>query len=340
MFTALDSHARGMRADGDGRSIRALMCDTLVERVTGVAVLPDPVIPDASPGRDRCPDSPGSPSGSASAAAGASGVGSRMAARVELQVVIGASTLLGVDDAPVLLRGYGAISASVARQLVESSQDLWWRRLVCDPVDGRLLAMGSAARLFTGDLRLFARWREQGCRLPCCDGPVRHLDHAREHARGGPTAAFNAQGLSLGCHVLRDHPGIEVSTAAPRPPPAPGEGGSDPGLTLAWLRAQAPDAWWRMPSGHAYRCPPPPVLGYGSTPVSTPVPPRRQPSAGEEHFKNHRLRVIQDRARAAPGVPARHRLRLQAHRGETCWGIPLHTATSGPATGDVLIPKQ
>ncbi len=41
VFTSLDTRARGMRADGDERSIRDLMCDLLVEDVTGHQLKPD-----------------------------------------------------------------------------------------------------------------------------------------------------------------------------------------------------------------------------------------------------------------------------------------------------------
>ncbi|WP_163569695.1 hypothetical protein [Fodinicola feengrottensis] len=44
--------------------------------------------------------------------------------RVDLRVVVGAGTLLGLDDKPAFLAGYGAIPASMARRLAKDST---WR---------------------------------------------------------------------------------------------------------------------------------------------------------------------------------------------------------------------
>jgi hypothetical protein len=93
----LDHEARCRRGDGDERSINQLMCDLLVERITGHTT----------------------------AAAGL---------HLEVGVVIAASSLLGVDDQPAKLVGHcggdhGVPTAGLARRLA-TSDSAWARRLV------------------------------------------------------------------------------------------------------------------------------------------------------------------------------------------------------------------
>ena len=44
--------------------------------------------------------------------------------------------------------------------------------------------MESTSRLFRGSLALMIRFRDQVCRTPWCEAPIRHLDHP-EGRRGG-----------------------------------------------------------------------------------------------------------------------------------------------------------
>jgi hypothetical protein len=55
-----------------------------------------------------------------------------------INVTIALSTLVGKDDEPGWLDGYGAITAGYARRLAHDPTGTW-RRLVTDPVSGRLL---------------------------------------------------------------------------------------------------------------------------------------------------------------------------------------------------------
>src|SRR5262245_5948426 len=104
-WQALDHQARNLRSEGDDRSIRELMCDLFVERLTGQTTATD--------------------------------------LNLEVGVVVAASSLLGVDDQPAKLTGhrggdYGVLPAELVRSLARSDH-AWMRRLVCDPTDGRLL---------------------------------------------------------------------------------------------------------------------------------------------------------------------------------------------------------
>jgi uncharacterized protein DUF222 len=61
--------------------------------------------------------------------------------RPAIQVVVSADTLLGLDDQPAHLTGYGPITAQAARRLAADESGTW-RRLLTDPDTGALLDIG------------------------------------------------------------------------------------------------------------------------------------------------------------------------------------------------------
>ena len=72
--------------------------------------------------------------------------------------------------------------------------------------------MESRSRLFPKGLAQFITWRDDTCRTPYCDAPIRHRDHATPHARGGPTTADNGLGECAACNYTKEAPGWQVST--------------------------------------------------------------------------------------------------------------------------------
>ncbi|HKE68953.1 MAG TPA: DUF222 domain-containing protein [Nocardioidaceae bacterium] len=218
-WQTLDHEARCRRSEGDERSIDALMCDLLVERVTGQSAATD--------------------------------------LNLEVGVVVAATSLLGIDDQPAKLVGhrggdYGVLPAELARQLADTDS-AWARRLVCDPVDGRLLFMDPTRRRFDGALRKLVIYRDGTSRRPYSNTPIYEIDHIDRYADGGPTIAANAQGLGKSDHVIRDLPGWSVAAV---------DGGAGEGVR------------WTTPTGHAYESRPPPILGWGN---------RRQPPSRSRH---------------------------------------------------------
>ena len=176
---------------------------------------------------------------------------------VEVQVVVSLATVLGLDEEPGMLRGYGAVPAGTVREIVAVAEATGaattMRRLFCDPTDGRLLTMESSARLFRGGLRQFCAWRDQADRLT--GGPIADIDHVHGVASGGATTAANGQGLGvLTNRVVKNVPDV---TVRPLPLEPRGDG-------LDGYRAHAPDLVWTLPSGHTYPSQPPPALGPGS----------------------------------------------------------------------------
>jgi hypothetical protein len=161
----------------DDRSRGQVMADTLVERVTGrPADQPEPVA---------------------------------------VNLVLSDATLLGGDTTPALIDGYGPIPAAVARGLVSAAltderSTALLRRLYRHPRTGNLVAMESRSRCFPRGLAQFIGLRDQTCRTPYCDAPIRHRDHAQPRNRGGPTSAHNGLGLCERCNYVKESPGWRV----------------------------------------------------------------------------------------------------------------------------------
>ena len=163
----------------DGRPRGQIMADTLVERVTGrEATVPTPIA---------------------------------------VNLVMSDETLFGGDSTPADVSGYGPIPAAVARSMVARSvgdrqSRATLRRLYSHPRTGSLVSMESRARLFPRGLTNFIELRDQRCRTPYCDAPIRHRDHAQPWAEGGPTTVENGLGLCERCNYAKEAAGWRVTT--------------------------------------------------------------------------------------------------------------------------------
>ncbi|WP_172892200.1 HNH endonuclease [Jatrophihabitans sp. GAS493] len=207
-YAALHSHASTVVGVGaEARSRGQVMADTFVERLTGQA---------------RAVDVP-----------------------VAVNLIITDQALLisgdGADE-PAHQIGAGTIPAGLARRMVtdpSGETGVFLRRLYTHPDTHQLAALETQSRLFTANQRQFLLLRDQTCRTPWCDAPIRHADHIQPAADGGPTSINNAQGLCEACnhakqapdwdqHPNPNHPG-EVITTTPtghhyrsQPPDPPG----------------------------------------------------------------------------------------------------------------------
>jgi hypothetical protein len=85
------------------------------------------------------------------------------------------------------------------------------RRLYASPHTGALVAMESRSRTFPRGLAQFISLRDQTCRTPYCDAPIRHRDHITPVASGGTTTATNGQGLCERCNYVKESPGWRVT---------------------------------------------------------------------------------------------------------------------------------
>ncbi len=161
----------------DGRNRGQAMADTLVTRVTG---------------RDVTEPVP-----------------------VAVNLALSDDALFAGSTQPAYLQGHGPIPAAVARRMIRDAlaHDNSWatlRRLYARPDTGALVAMESRSRRFPKGLARFIATRDQTCRTPYCNAPIRHIDHAIPHHRHGPTSAANGQGLCEHCNYIKESPGWQV----------------------------------------------------------------------------------------------------------------------------------
>ena len=179
VYAALRQAADGAAAAGDARSRGQVQADTLVERVTGQQVA------------DRVP--------------------------VRVNLTISDRALTGASHEPAWLTGYGPLSAAAATGLVTEAAEAGLaslRRVYADPA-GRLVAMETGDRLFDPGLLELLALRDRTCRTPWCDAPIRHGDHVRAHAAGGPTSVVNGQGLCEFCNHAKQAPGWRSTVVDP-----------------------------------------------------------------------------------------------------------------------------
>ncbi|WP_051420988.1 HNH endonuclease [Paenarthrobacter nicotinovorans] len=237
VYAALTRAADSARSSGDTRGRGQLMADTLTARITGT---------------------PGGISG------------------INLDLVMTDRTLFQGDSEPARLKGYGIVPAEWGRELLALGQaaplgqagvnpasrtgqaaplgqaaglnaefTVWLRRLYTAPGTGELLATDSKARLFTGGLRRLIETRDDSCRTPYCDAPIRHIDHVVPWRSGGGTSLANGAGLCEACNHTKENAGwstkvmpgdvhtLEISTPTghtyqSKAPPLPGH---DPSRT-------------------------------------------------------------------------------------------------------------
>ena len=58
----------------------------------------------------------------------------------------------------------------------------------------------------------FIGLRDQTCRTPYCNAPIRHHDHATPARKGGKTSAGNGLGACQQCNLAKEAPGWTVTT--------------------------------------------------------------------------------------------------------------------------------
>jgi hypothetical protein len=186
LYTMLDGLARAAAAEpGETRTLEQLRADTLGEIALGV------LDGNGWAGRTLAP---------------------RRRARPHLHVTVGADTLLGGSDEPGWLAGYGPIPASMARRI---AHDATWRRLLTDPVTGKLLDYGTDTYPPGAVLDAHVTTRDHTCRFPTCTRPATgcDLDHTVPHP-AGPTSHDNLAALCRHHHRAK-HAGYHLEQTRP-----------------------------------------------------------------------------------------------------------------------------
>jgi hypothetical protein len=251
IFTAVDAIAQSADPD-DPRPVEARRVDALVDLCANVLSSGDSVPPAANPaaGDRECPAC-----GARRESSGSGSPSDRPGRRLtrhrrhgpHIQVTVAATTLLGVDDHPGELAGYGPIPAAAARR-VAADPDATWHRLLTDPVTGSLLDYGTTVYRPPPVLDRYIVARDQVCIFPGCRQPARRcdLDHGVPYPQGHTSEANLAP-------LCRHHHRAKT------------EGG------WTWRRGGDGTITWTAPTGHAYRTDTPSVL---DAEVVPPVGPR------------------------------------------------------------------
>jgi len=132
---------------------------------------------------------------------------------ISVNVTIDLPTLLGLAENPGQLAGYGAIPASVARELAADGK---WKRFITDPQTGNLLDYGRQSYEPPQALIDFLIARDRTCRFPGCrrSAALSDIDHAQSWETGGRTSPDNLGALCRRHHRLKTHDGWNVVSRA------------------------------------------------------------------------------------------------------------------------------
>ncbi|MFI2487486.1 HNH endonuclease [Promicromonospora kroppenstedtii] len=254
VWDAIDTAAHVIRrTPGTTRTLAQARADAFVAITTGRVVVPpraecapEAAAPDpgAGPAESVLPRTTMPATGCTCGGCTCDGTSIRVVAvKPQVRVTVPATMLLGLDDSPGHLDGYGPIPADQAARI---ATDATWQRMLTDPVTGILTDYSTTSYQPGKVLRQAVTARDQTCCFPQCDRPahradldhIQPYDHApdrtsQESGAPGQTRAGNLQPLCRAHHLAKTHDGWDV-TRDPRT-----------GTTT-----------WTAPTGHIYNRPP------------------------------------------------------------------------------------
>jgi hypothetical protein len=257
VFAVLDEYARHAGGPDDQRSMDARRADALVDlvldpigfRSEATSTAGDHTTDESSGAADRTrEDLPATETTGPAGCRCACGR-CRRGGGVDVRVTIPYTVLLGADDLPGELAGYGPIPAAVARELAAGGT---WRRILTDPTSGRPTDYGTTRYRPPAHLAGLVITRDQTCQFPGCRVPAHRcdLDHSIPYNPDndtGPTSEFNLGPRCRHHHQVKQAPG--------------------------WSVTHHPDGCttWTTPTGHVYHTQPPPLTD--PEPLLTPPTP-------------------------------------------------------------------
>jgi hypothetical protein len=233
--SVLEAAARTARTAGDPRTLEQLradgLCDLLLGGATGAET------GDAAGSGTVGQPPAGSDDSGATAQTAPPAATRPHRPRTQVLVTVAMSTLMGLDDEPADLAGYGPVDAVQARALAWEGT---WRRLVVDDLSGSVLDVGRTRYRPPAALDEHVRLRDKTCSAPGCHVPADRadLDHTRDFHR--PSGGGADQPLGVTSHenlgpACRYHHRLKTET----------------GFTL---HQTSPGTFvWTDPTGHQYR---------------------------------------------------------------------------------------
>jgi hypothetical protein len=170
--------------------------------------------------------------------------------RPHIEVLVPISTLLGIDDDPCELTGYGPIPAEMARRIAGEGT---WRRILTDPTNGTVLEASTTRHdpgAIVSETLLAAH---PVCDWINCNKPARNCDrdHGTPFAQTGITNLADLRNYCELHHVIKDTP------------------------AWGWKATNNPDGSTTLttPTGHRYTTPPPAPGPIPEPPPTAPDPP-------------------------------------------------------------------
>lgn len=137
-------------------------------------------------------------------------LGTRRGRAVSVNMTIPITALIGADDQPGELDGFGPVTATAIR-------DTAWRgllhRVVTDPI-GEPLAYGRTTYRPPPELAEHIATRDVTCRFPTCNHDARtsDIDHQHPWDQGGPTDPDNLWALHRSHHLGKTHHNFRTIT--------------------------------------------------------------------------------------------------------------------------------
>jgi hypothetical protein len=238
VFAVLDEYARHAGVPGDERSMEARRGDALVDLVLGptgtcsagtnatrerttaqpsgqqnTTGTTDPnTDPNTSKSTRESTPAAGTPGTPGPAGCRCECGRCRRGGGVDVRVTVPYTALLGANDLPGELAGYGPIPAAVARDLAAGGT---WRRILTDPESGRPLDYGTTRYRPPAHLTGLVITRDQTCQFPGCRVPAHRcdLDHNVPYdptTGTGPTSETNLDPKCRRHHQIKQTPGWSV----------------------------------------------------------------------------------------------------------------------------------
>jgi hypothetical protein len=211
LFTALDAAARarrGVAAKGSAASAAHPDADVPLEALR-FDVLASSAWAALNAGHLGC------------CAEGCSGAAQRLGTRhgrkATVNVTVPFTTVLGIDDEPGVLHGYGLVHPAVARRIAAEAT---WRRVLTDPTTGAVLDYGTTRYAPPRLLAEHVITRDVTCRFPTCNWTAEacELDHTvpiKSDGTGGSTSHANLGTFHDRHHYDKTHHGFGVRQPSP-----------------------------------------------------------------------------------------------------------------------------
>jgi len=140
----------------------------------------------------------------------------------DVAVMLQASTLAGADDLPAMSAdGSWLVPAQWVLDLAKHQPDnVFWHRMVLDPVTDDVLAHEYVGRYAPDILTKALEFRDGVCQAPGCCRPAHlcDIDHRIPHEIGGPTAAWNLGPYCRRNHIQKGFGLIDTGPTAKSPP--------------------------------------------------------------------------------------------------------------------------